>query len=119
MFKKALLALLLLTTCWPAAQASAQKPAWPSLKEQLAEDGVEPGSALAKLIAANQEFDQMLRPEEAADRLPIPPWLRVYWHKQHPDFEVRPGDPTGGYPFVLKEIAEWMVHHQDLRPGDA
>lgn len=119
MLKRILPALLLLTIGWPAIAASAQKPAWPSLDRQLAKDQVEPGSALAKLIAANQEFDKYLRPEEAADRLRIPAWLRVYWHKQNPDFEPREGDPTGGYPFVLKEIAEWMAHHQDLRPDDS
>ncbi|HKV07826.1 MAG TPA: sialidase family protein [Thermoanaerobaculia bacterium] len=117
MYKRILLPLLLLTI-WPATQASAARPAWPSLAQQLAKDRVEPGSALAKLIAANQDFDKKLRPEEADDLIPVPPWLRVYFRKQHPDFEARPGDPTGGYPFVLKEVHEWMVHHQDLRPGD-
>ena len=28
-------------------------------------------------------------------------------------------DPTGGYPFVVKEVHEWMVTHQDLLPGKA
>lgn len=113
--RKRFLPLLLLFVSLPAG--AAENPRWPSLEQQLAQDRVEPKSALEKLIAANQDFN-LLRPEEATDLIPVPPWLRVYWRKQHPDFEVRPGDPTGGYPYALKEVHEWMVHHQDLRPGE-
>jgi hypothetical protein len=74
-----------------------RRPAWPSLEEQLAAAGVIHGSALEQLIQDNQDF-AMLRPEEATDRLGIPPWLRVYFRKQHPG-----GDYTGpgGYPHLL------------------
>jgi hypothetical protein len=90
--------------------------AWPSLDRQLEVDRVVSGSALQRLIQENQDF-QLLRPAEAADAIPVPPWLRVLWRKKHPDMEYRAGDPTGGYPHVLKEIHEWMLSHQDLLPG--
>ncbi|MEA2694098.1 MAG: xanthomonalisin, partial [Acidobacteriota bacterium] len=37
----------------------------------------------------------------------------------HPGQRYRAGDPTGGYPFVLKEVYEWMLFHPDLVPGEA
>jgi hypothetical protein len=96
--------------------ANATQPvAWPSFRDQLLRDRIAPESALAKLIAKNQDFS-LLRPEEASDSLRIPLWLRVLYRKNHPEEQARPGDPTGGYPFVLKEVAEWMVTHQDLQP---
>jgi len=60
------------------------KPKWPSLEEQLAASRVARGSALEQLIRDNQDFE-ILRPEEARDKLRLPPWLRVYWRKLHPD----------------------------------
>lgn len=110
----AVLTLCLLTA--GAAAAGTAKAVWPSLKSQLTRDHVPAGSALAKLIASNQDF-QMLRPEEAYDKLVVPPWLRVLWLKEHPDLQYVPGDGSGGYPLVLKEVYEWMVSHPDLRPG--
>ncbi|HVG08444.1 MAG TPA: sialidase family protein [Thermoanaerobaculia bacterium] len=82
--------------------------AWPTLQAQLEADRVAPGSALERLIAANQDFD-LLPSEEADDRLPVPAWLRVLWRKSH---------PLNGYPLVLKEIHEWMVSHPDLVRGE-
>jgi hypothetical protein len=96
--------------------APALAAAWPSLDKQLETDRIRPGTALAALVAANQDF-RLLRPEEAQDKLPLPPWLRVLWHKQHPASRYRPGDRTGGYPLVLREAHEWMLSHQDLKPG--
>ncbi len=93
-----------------------QNAAWPSLDRQLEADRVVFGSALQRLIQENQDF-RLLRPEEARDKIPVPPWLRVLWRKQHPHLEYRTDDPTGGYPHLLKEIHEWMVSHQDLLPG--
>jgi hypothetical protein len=89
---------------------------WPAAAEQLARDRVVPGSALEKLILANQDFS-LLRPGEAADGNPIPPWLRVLWHKAHPRARYAAGDPTGGYPLVLRDLHEWMLRHQDLVRG--
>jgi len=91
-------------------------PRWPAVTEQLARDGVLPGSALERLIRANQDFSR-LRPGEADDDNPIPPWLRVLWHKSHPEGRYSATDPTGGYPLLLREIHEWMLRHQDLAPG--
>jgi hypothetical protein len=84
---------------------------WPTLAQQLAKDKVIPGSVLEKLIIDNQDFS-MLRPAEASDQLRLPPWLRVYWRKLHPD-GIYSG-PSGGYPLVLKDYYEWMKDHQDL-----
>ena len=92
-----------------------ENSAWPSLDRQLEADRVVSGSALQRLIQENQDF-HLLRPGEATDKIPVPPWLRVLWRKRHPVAD-RAGDPTGGYPHVLKEIHEWMVSHQDLLPG--
>jgi hypothetical protein len=91
---------------------------WPGLHEQLQADHVLPGSALAKLIAQNQDLG-LLRPEEAADRLGLPPWLRVLWRKHHPEGRYLASDPTGGYPLLLRTIHQWMITHQDLQPGKA
>src|SRR5262249_31061064 len=52
------------------------------------------------------------------DNTIVPPWLKVYWRKGHPEANYDNDiDPTGGYPLVLKEVLEWMVNHQDLKPG--
>src|SRR4051812_28688088 len=76
-------------------------PLWPSLDQQLTADAVPSGSALSRLIAANQDFS-ILRPEEAKDKIRIPLWLRVAWRKAHPEQAYPGDDPTGGYPLVLK-----------------
>ncbi len=89
-------------------------PRWPTLEEQLAKAKVTPGSALEELIRNNQEFS-MLWPHEANDRLRIPPWLRVYWRKNHPEARYSETDPSGGYPMALHELYEWMISHQDLK----
>ena len=117
-----LVSSLCLALALAAGGARAQTPqdirnaAWPSLDRQLGADRVVSGSALQRLIQENQDFG-LLRPEEARDTIPVPPWLRVLWRKEHPHLEYRADDPTGGYPHVLKEIHEWMVSHQDLLPG--
>lgn len=84
---------------------------WPTLEEQFAAAHVIPGLALEKLIRENQDFD-MLRPEEAHDKLRLPPWIRVYWRKLHPEGNY--SGASGGYPMVLRELCEWMIEHQDL-----
>jgi hypothetical protein len=89
------------------------EPQWPSLEHQL--DGVPRGSALEKLIAENQGFE-LLRGEVAGDRTGVPPWLRAYWRKQHPEHEDRPDDPAGGYPRALRALYAWMLAHPDLEP---
>src|SRR5436305_4748281 len=71
-----------------------QPAAWPSYGEQLQRDAIAPDSALAKLIAKNQDFG-LLRPAELKDSLRIPFWLRVLYRKNHPEEQARPGDPTG------------------------
>ncbi len=99
-----------------AMAGSAQQRAWPSLQEQLVKDRVIAGSNLEKLIAENQDFS-LLRREESQDTRRIPLWLRVLWRKNHPNDRYSPTDPTGGYPLVLHEVWEWMLTHQDLKPG--
>jgi hypothetical protein len=91
---------------------------FPSLDQQLKAAHARPGTALEKLIKANQDFSK-LKPRDAVDYV-VPPWLKAYWQKGHPEVNYdNPIDPTGGYPHVLKEILEWMVSHQDLKPGNA
>src|SRR4051795_13243081 len=118
MRKILLMSCLLMMSVALAAFAAPQRRAWPTVDQQLKKDRVEPGSALDQLIQQNQDF-QMLRPEEASDKIPVPLWLRVYWRKGHPEATYSAADPTGGYPHVLKEVAEWMLTHQDLRPNSA
>ncbi|HXU45134.1 MAG TPA: hypothetical protein VN783_06385 [Thermoanaerobaculia bacterium] len=119
-----LLSLLVVSSSLLAAAPAkaAPNPRFPSLDAQLRTSpvAIRPESALAKLIAENQDFG-LLRPEEAKDLRGLPPWLRVWWHKEHPESVYPPlsEDPTGGYPLVLKEIWEWMLHHQDLLPAEA
>ena len=96
--------------------AAPAAPAWPSLDRQLSVDRVRAGSALDRLIRDNQDFG-LLRGDEASDQRGLPPWLRVWWRKGNPEGEYTAADPTGGYPHVLKEIHEWMLSHQNLRPG--
>ena len=103
---------------WPGtANAGQRHPSWPTLEKQLAHDKVVPGSALEKLIRENQDV-KLLGPGEAPDDgLGYPLWLRVYWRRLHPESVSGAGDATGGYPLILSEIGEWLIHHQDLRPG--
>jgi hypothetical protein len=119
MRKLSLIVTLLMVSLAASAFAAPRPHAgWPSLDQQLKAHHVEPGTALEKLIQANQEFG-MLRAEEANDKLPVPLWLRVYWRKGHPEATYSAADPTGGYPLVLKEMAEWMMLHQELVPTEA
>jgi hypothetical protein len=97
---------------------SRSRPAWPTLDEQLAAAKVVHGTALEQLIRENQDFS-VLRPEEAHDNLRLPPWLRVYWRKQHPELTPAAGDPTGGYPLALYDIHIWMIEHQNLKAEQA
>jgi hypothetical protein len=102
----------------PAARSrGGRKPNWPTIDEQLKEAKVVHGSALERLIRENQDF-ALLDPEEADDTLRLPPWIRVYWRKQHPETKPAPGDPTKGYPLALRDIYLWMVTHQDLEPEE-
>jgi len=91
--------------------------AWPSLSEQLQKDQVQPGSALEKLVRDNQEFS--LLPTgcgEETEGEAVPPWLRVLFHKNHPEFAPRGQCPAGDYPEFLERIYVWMLAHQDLKP---
>jgi hypothetical protein len=106
-------ATLVVSLAASAAFAAPRQPSWPSADQQLKSSRVQPGSALEKLILNNQDFG-MLRAEEAGDKIPVPLWLRVHWRKNHPEGNYVASDPTGGYPLVLKEMAEWMRLHQDL-----
>src|SRR5436305_8712201 len=97
----------------PPTQANAKLP---TLDEQLKKAHVKNGSALEKLIRDNQDFSK-LKNKDAADTI-VPPWLKVYWRKGHPEANYdNDNDPSGGYPLVLKEVLEWMMSHQDLKSG--
>ena len=92
-------------------------PIWPTIEEQLEDSKVARGSALEKLILEKQDF-HMLRAEEAEDRLRLPAWIRVYWRKKHPEAKYSGEDPTGGYPLALRDLYNWMLRHQDLKPEE-
>jgi BNR repeat protein len=111
-------ALTLALTANVASAAPRHRAGWPTLDQQLKVDRVEAGSPLEKFIEANQDF-RMLRPDEATDKIPVPAWLRVAWRKDHPELTYSADDPTGGYPLVLREVYEWMLTHQELRPTTA
>ena len=119
------LTVILCVTVWlsiPTGTSAQKYPKekYPTLRTQLSQsyfgEFVQPDSPLAELIAQNQDFD-MLRPDEFNDQCGLPPWLRVWWRKEHPESLYTAEDPTKGYPLVLKEILEWMMSHQDLKPG--
>jgi hypothetical protein len=95
-------------------RARVRSPKWPSVKEQIAAAKAVRGSALERLIRHNQDF-HLLRPEEATDKLGLPPWLRVYWRKHHAEEKYSAVDPYGEYPDTLGKLHAWMLLHQDLR----
>ncbi|HRC84482.1 MAG TPA: sialidase family protein [Thermoanaerobaculia bacterium] len=95
-----------------AGIAGAAPAPWPTLSSQLA--GVPTGSALERLIRANQDFS-LLAADEAQDQRGLPLWLRVWWRKGNPAPALAATDPTRGYPHALKEILEWMMSHPDLK----
>jgi len=113
-----MVATVALSLAASAAFAAPRQHAWPSADQQLKSSRVQPGTALEKLILNNQDFG-MLRAEEAGDKIPVPLWLRVHWRKAHPEGTYAASDPAGGYPLVLKEVAEWMRLHQDLVANEA
>lgn len=84
-------------------------------ERDLSDVHIDPESALARLIRDNQDYD-ILDPMERRDGLDIPLWLRVLWHKSHPDWRYQPENPTGGYPLLIREMHSWMLSHQDLKP---
>src|SRR5215213_3081534 len=90
-----------------------EQPQWPSVQAQIRETNVVRGSALEKLINENQDF-QLLQPEEADDDAGLPPWLRVYWRKMHPELEHPTVNPGAGYPDVLYNIHATMLTNPDM-----
>jgi hypothetical protein len=85
-----------------------RKVEWPTLEEQLAKDHIAPGSALEKVVRENQDLS-LLAPGELNDPFNLPPWMRVFWRRHHPEM-------TGTYPLTVDTLYQWMVHFQDL-PG--
>ncbi len=101
----------------PPTTPPGQAKKFPTLDEQLKKAHANPGSELDKLIKKNQDFTK-LKDKDADDPI-VPPWLKNYWRKGHPEANYdNDNDPTGGYPLVLKEVLEWMMTHQDLKPGN-
>jgi hypothetical protein len=85
---------------------------WPTLDEQLVVGKVVRDTPLHQFILENQDFS-LLRPEEATDGIGLPPWIRVYWRRLHPEAEFSADDPTGGYPLSLKEVYHAMLRDQE------
>jgi hypothetical protein len=89
---------------------------WPSVEEQLAAAKAIRGSAFEKFILLNQDFELLRAGETQGDGIGLPPWLRVYWRKQHPDESNAPAGPAGDYPESLNRTQEWMERNQELLP---
>lgn len=86
----------------------ARKPKRPTIRDQIESASAPKGSALEKLIRANQDFE-LLQPEEFEDDYPIPLWLRVAWRKQHPEVQLPTKNPGAAYPEVLSQAYRRMV----------
>ncbi|HEX6640139.1 MAG TPA: hypothetical protein VF215_03460, partial [Thermoanaerobaculia bacterium] len=97
-----LLSVLFVMATTLSAAPPSRPPAFPALAAQLKSAHAKSGSALEKLIKENQDFSK-LKARDADDKV-VPPWLKVYWRKGHPEVNYdNELDPTGGYPLVLKE----------------
>lgn len=92
----------------------ASRPKPPTIKAQIESAKAPKGSALEKLIRANQDFE-LLHPDEFEDDYAIPLWLRVAWRKQHPDVQLPAKNPGAAYPEVLSQAYRRMV----ANPNDA
>jgi hypothetical protein len=92
----------------------ASKPKRPTIKAQIESAKAPKGSALDKLIRANQDFE-LLHPDEFDDDYSVPLWLRVLWRKQHPDVQLPEKNPGAAYPEVLSQLYRRMV----ANPNDA
>lgn len=66
-----------------ATQLASADPKFPTLEQQLKAAHAKKGSALEKLIKDNQDFTK-LKAKDATDTI-VPPWLKVYWRKGHPE----------------------------------
>ena len=101
-----------------AKQATEHDPKghWPSVEEQLSAAKARRGSAFEKFILLNQEFELLRPAERQGDSIGLPPWLRVYWRKLHPDESHAPAGPAGDYPESLNRTEEWMELNQELLP---
>jgi hypothetical protein len=96
--------------------SKAEERTWPSLEEQLRDYNVSEDSPLGRLIQESQEFE-LLQPEELDDSIPLPPWLRIHWRTQNPNFGYSADYPLGGYPSGLRHLHDWILTHPDLEPG--
>lgn len=90
----------------------ASKPKRPTIRAQIESAKAPKGSALEKLIRANQDFE-LLQPEEFEDDYSIPLWLRVAWRKQNPDVPLPLKNPGAAYPEVLSQAYRRMVANPD------
>src|SRR6478672_1630315 len=91
---------------------------WPSLAQQLQRDHVKAGSALERLIRDNQDFSLLPAAcEEGEEGGDLPPWLRVLFHRNHPEVAAAGQCPEGGYPEFLSRIYTWMLANQNLVPA--
>jgi hypothetical protein len=90
----------------------ASRPKTPTIKAQIESAKAPKGSALEKLIRANQDFE-LLHPDEFEDDYPVPLWLRVAWRKQHPEVQLPAKNPGAAYPEVLSQAYRRMVANPD------
>src|SRR3954467_1335106 len=84
----------------------------PTVDGQIESANAPRGSALERMIRANQDFD-LVHPHELDDTYPVPLWLRVAWRKQHPDVQIPAKNPGAAYPEVLSQLYRRMVADPD------
>jgi hypothetical protein len=94
-------------------QGETMKAKWPSLQEQLRSDNIIAGSALENIVRDNQHFD-LLDPEEINDNRNLPPWLRVFWRRCHPEVQDLDFKRGGVYPQVLSTVYAQMLVDQEI-----
>ena len=114
--RKFFLTTLLTVSLAASAFATPPQPAahWPTIDQQLKRHRVPARHGSREADPQQPGLRDAPAPRRRNDKIPVPLWLRVYWRKEHPEATYSAADPTGGYPHVLKEMAEWMQIHQEL-----
>jgi len=118
----AAITLLLTVACLFTCSGGGQEPAQKGQAVMI-----EPGSALAKLIAEVDKHPLAMiakaKKTNAGHRIKsdIPSWLRAHYMRNHPQVltAANAKDPTGGFPLALDSLYVWMLLHQNLLPPPA
>ena len=94
----------------PRLAVAQETPVWPTLREQLEQDHVRPGSRLEAFVEANQHVELIPPEEHPGDKVGLPLWMRAFWHKWHPQVSDE-GVGTSEYPPYLKTLYRiWLEY---------